>query len=101
MAGGSLDASATVGSRNAAAGGAWRRIWRLVAGYYGSEERRSAWGLTLAALAFILLEIAVQVRLSLCNRDLFDALEGRDAAAFLGQMGVFAGLVLAGIGAAV
>jgi putative ATP-binding cassette transporter len=48
-----------------------------------------------------LLQIAVQVRLNLWNRDFFDALDKRDHDRFLAQMGVFAVLALAGTAAAV
>jgi putative ATP-binding cassette transporter len=81
--------------------GAGRRLWRLVRDYYGSEEWRSAWGLTLGVVLLTVLQIAIQVRLNLWNRDFFDALEQRDREVFLGQMGLFALLALAGIAAAV
>src|SRR3712207_5947506 len=77
-----------------------RKLWRLVSAYYSSEERRSAWAITAAVVGLTLLQIAVQVRLNICNRDFFNALENRDRDAFLWQMGLFTALALAGIGAA-
>ncbi len=78
-----------------------RKLWRLTSAYYSSEERRSAWAMTAAVVVLTLLQIAVQVRLNLCNRDFFDALERRDHGQFLWQMGLFTALALAGIAVAV
>jgi vitamin B12/bleomycin/antimicrobial peptide transport system ATP-binding/permease protein len=78
-----------------------RKLWRLSSAYYGSEEWRSAWAITAAVVALTLVQIAIQVQLNLCNRDFFDALEKRDHAEFLWQMGLFTALAVAGILAAV
>lgn len=78
-----------------------RKLWRLTAAYYASEEWRSAWAITAAVIGLTVLQIALQVGLNLCNRDFFDALEKRDGEQFLWQMGVFTALAVAGIGAAV
>lgn len=67
--------------------GFFRRFWRLVRGYYTSpQDRRRAWLLTAAVVVLTLMQIAVQVRFNLWNRDFFNALENRDRAAFFGQM---------------
>ena len=81
--------------------GFWRKVWRLAADYYGSEERRSAWAITAATVALTLFQIAVQVRLNLWNRDFFDALDKRDHDRFLSQMTLFVVLAVAGTAAAV
>ena len=78
-----------------------RKLWRLASAYYASEEWRSAWAITAAVVGLTLLQIALQVRLNLCNRDFFDALEKRDHAQFMWQMGLFTALALGGIAAAV
>ena len=78
-----------------------RKLRRLASAYYFSEEWRSAWAITAAVVALTLVQIGLQVRLNLCNRDFFDALEKRDHAQFLWQMGLFTVLALAGIAAAV
>ena len=83
----------------AAPQGPFRRGWRMARGWYGSEERAAAWGLTGATLALKLVQIGIQLRLNLWNRDFFNALEKRDAAASSGQFGLF--LLLAGLSMAV
>jgi putative ATP-binding cassette transporter len=72
--------------------GALREIRRLARLWYGAEPW-TAWGLTLAALALTLAAIAVEWGFAQWHRGAFDALEARDAQGFLGQMGVFAGLI--------
>ncbi|MBL6458930.1 ABC transporter ATP-binding protein/permease [Belnapia sp. T6] len=79
--------------------GAFRRTWRMARGWYGSEERAAAWGLTGATLALKLVQIGIHLRLNLWNRDFFNALEQRDASAGSGQVGLF--LLLAGLSMAV
>jgi putative ATP-binding cassette transporter len=82
-------------------GGFGRKLWRLASAYYSSEEWRSAWAITAAVVALTVVQIGLQVRLNICNRDFFDALERRDHAGFLWQMGLFTALALSGIAAAV
>ena len=95
------------GGSGSPAGGGRRRVGflrkagRLASAYYSSEEWRSAWAITAATVGLTLLQIAVQVRLNIWNRDFFDALDKRDHDRFLSQMAVFAVLALAGTAAAV
>ena len=78
-----------------------RKLWRLTANYYSSEEWRSAWAMTAAVVLLTLVQIAVQVQLNICNRDFFNALEQQDHDEFFRQMGLFTAVALGGIGAAV
>src|SRR3712207_3366009 len=78
-------------------GGFGRKLWRLASTYYSSEEWRSAWAITAAVVVLTVVQIGLQVRLNICNRDFFDALERRDHAGFLWQMGLFTALALSGI----
>lgn len=71
-----------------------RRFGRLAALYFNGEERGRARLLAGGVLLLTLLQIAIQVRFNIWNRDFFNALEARDRAAFFGQMGLF--LLLAG-----
>lgn len=98
--GGPADAGRGSSDRQERAG-FWRKVGRLAAAYYGSEERRSAWAITAATVALTLLQIAVQVRLNIWNRDFFDALDKREHDRFLSQMTLFSVLALAGTAAAV
>ncbi|WP_426957874.1 ABC transporter ATP-binding protein/permease [Muricoccus radiodurans] len=81
--------------------GFMRRFWRLAKGYYAGEEKRSAWMLTAGVIGLTLLQIYIQVRFNLWNRDFFNALESRDRAAFFGQMGTFLILCIASMVVAV
>lgn len=78
-----------------------RKLWRLTAAYYSSDEWRSAWAITAAVVGLTLLQIVLQVALNICNRDFFNALENRDRAEFVWQMALFVALAVAGIVAAV
>jgi putative ATP-binding cassette transporter len=64
-----------------------RQFWRIIRAYYGNpEDRWRAWLYTGAVLLLTLLQIMVQLRFNVWNRDFFDALEARDPAAFYGQL---------------
>ena len=77
------------------------RLWRMTRDYYRGNERRTARWLTVGVLAVTLLQVAVQVRFNIWNRDFFNALEGRDRTAFFGQLGLFLILTSASMVAAV
>jgi vitamin B12/bleomycin/antimicrobial peptide transport system ATP-binding/permease protein len=79
--------------------GFMRRFGRLAALYFNGEEKRRARLLAAGVLVLTLIQIGIQVRFNIWNRDFFNALESRDRAAFFGQMGLF--LVLAGSSMAV
>jgi putative ATP-binding cassette transporter len=78
-----------------------RRFGRLTAEYFNSAEKRRARSLAAGVLALTLLQIAIQVRFNIWNRDFFNALETRDRAAFFGQMGLFLALTLGSMATAV
>lgn len=82
-------------------GSLMRRFARLAGGYFTSTEWRSAWALAAGLLVLTGLQILVQVRLNLWNRDFFNALENHDTAAFSHQIVLFVGLALAGMATAV
>jgi putative ATP-binding cassette transporter len=69
-----------------------RRFGRLTALYFNGDERGRARLLAFGVLALTILQIVIQVRFNIWNRDFFDALESRDRAAFFGQMGLFMAL---------
>lgn len=78
------------------------QFWRIVRGYYTSPgDRRRAWLLTIAVIVLTLVQIAVQLRFNIWNRDFFNALEIRDRAAFFGQFWLLLLLLLAAMASAV
>jgi len=99
--GGSVVGGGAISAVRQRRAGFFRKVRRLAAAYYGSEEWRSAWAITAAVVGLTLLQIAIQVRLNIWNRDFFDALDKHDRDRFLAQMGLFAVLALAGTAAAV
>ncbi len=76
-------------------------MWRLAQGWYGSDERGVAWGLTFATLALKLLQIGIALRLNLWHRDAFNALEHRRGDVLADQAWLFVLLAGASIAAAV
>jgi len=78
-----------------------RRFWPLLGPFLLGKAGRAP-PLLAAGLFFLtLLQVGVQVRFNLWNRDFFNALEARDSSAFMVQLGVFALLALAAMGVAV
>ena len=78
-----------------------RRIWRMSKDYFNGEEKRQARRLGIGVLVLTVLQIGIQVRFNIWNRDFFNALELRDRSAFFGQMGLFLGLTIASMATAV
>ncbi|MBK1660711.1 ABC transporter ATP-binding protein/permease, partial [Paracraurococcus ruber] len=78
-----------------------RRFGRLAALYFNGAEKRQARLLAAGVLLLTLLQIAIQVRFNIWNRDFFNALENRDRPAFFGQMGLFLVLTIASMVTAV
>jgi vitamin B12/bleomycin/antimicrobial peptide transport system ATP-binding/permease protein len=74
-----------------------RRFWRTALQFWRSEQRRVAWLMTAALLTLVVLQLIVQYRLNVWNRELFDALEKRDGAVVLYQSGLFIPLAAASI----
>ncbi|MEN9704365.1 MAG: hypothetical protein RLZZ393_244 [Pseudomonadota bacterium] len=56
-----------------------RRFWGTASGFWTGESRNRAWALTLLLVAVTSSQIAVQYRLNFWTRDIFDAVEMRDA----------------------
>jgi putative ATP-binding cassette transporter len=78
-----------------------RRFWRSARGFWLGERRVLAWSLSLALVALVLLQLAVQLRLNIWNRDIFNALERKDAAGVLEQALIFLPLAAATVGLAI
>lgn len=56
------------------------RFWRSAAGFWKGPSARTSWFLTGALFAVILLQLFIQYRLNVWNKDLFDALEAKNMA---------------------
>jgi vitamin B12/bleomycin/antimicrobial peptide transport system ATP-binding/permease protein len=82
-------------------GGLLRRVARLAMPYFWSDEKWMARMLVAGIVALTLMQLAVQIRLNIWNKDFYNALEARDWNAFLGIMGLFAFLAAAAMGIAV
>ncbi|WP_135465795.1 ABC transporter ATP-binding protein/permease [Crenalkalicoccus roseus] len=78
-----------------------RRFGRLALLYFNGEERWHARGLAAGVVVLTLLQIFIQIRFNIWNRDFFNALEVRDKAAFYGQTYLFVLLAAASMVTAV
>ena len=79
------------------------RFWDAALGFWqtgGVGSARVAWPLTLAVTAFALVNLALQYRLNVWHRTMFDALDKRDGAGVLSQTLVFFPLIAAVVGVA-
>ena len=57
-----------------------RRFWATASGFWSGDMRVRAWALTLGLTLVSLSQIAVQYRINFWTRDIFDAVEQRNAA---------------------
>lgn len=62
-----------------------RRFWRTARGFWGRKGDRRAWILTAALVTLLLVNLYLSYRMNVWNRDVFNALEKRDAAGVLAQ----------------
>ncbi|MFT8242527.1 ABC transporter ATP-binding protein/permease [Roseomonas sp. BN140053] len=76
-----------------------RGFLRLAGGFFWQEK--SARLLAFGLVALTLLQIVIQIRFNLWNRDFFNALENRDRADFVWQMTLFIGFAIASMVTAV
>jgi putative ATP-binding cassette transporter len=56
-----------------------KRFWQSGSQFWRGPHRRTAWFLTFALLATIVVQIVIQYQLTAWNRAIFDALENRNA----------------------
>ena len=61
------------------AAGSFRQYWRLAGGYWAGPTRRQAWVLTLATVALVIANIAVQYGVNKWNAFFFNALEKKQS----------------------
>jgi vitamin B12/bleomycin/antimicrobial peptide transport system ATP-binding/permease protein len=72
-----------------------RRFWQSALGFWTGEQRHVAWLMTISLVVLVILQLIIQYRLNIWNRDIFNALEKKDAGTVLYQAMLF--LPLAGI----
>lgn len=78
-----------------------RRFWRSARGFWRGREAAVAWGLVGLLTVCAVLQVFVQYRLNLWNRDFFNALEFRDAREIWHQTYLLMVLAVPSIGLAV
>ena len=78
-----------------------RRFARAAKGFWSGDQRRIAWLMTTILIVLIVLQIAVSYRINVWNRDIFDALEKKDASAVIYQAWLFIPLAIFSIGVAI
>lgn len=71
-----------------------RRFWRTARGFWQGSR---AWALIGVLIVCVMLQIVVQYRLNLWNRDFFDALEARNAGQIWHQAQLLLGLAAASV----
>lgn len=77
-----------------AAGVALRRFWQTARSFWHGGR---AWALIALLVICVVLQLAVQYRLNLWNRDFFDALEARDGSQLWRQARLLLGLAAASV----
>jgi vitamin B12/bleomycin/antimicrobial peptide transport system ATP-binding/permease protein len=76
------------------------RFWEAALGFWRTGGGRGAWVLTFAVIVIALVNLALQYRLNLWHRAMFDAIDKRDAAGVLHQTLSFFPLIAAVVGVA-
>jgi putative ATP-binding cassette transporter len=76
------------------------RFWEAALGFWGEGGARSAWVVTLVVIAIALINLALQYRVNVWHRAMFDALDTRDGGGVLRQTVIFLPLIAAVIGVA-
>lgn len=64
-------------------------VWRLIASYWTSEQRLSAWALLIIVLSGNFTLVYLTVRLNTWYREFYDALQTYNAEAFWGALWTF------------
>ncbi len=76
------------------------RFWEAALGFWRTGGGRTAWSLTFAVIAIALVNLALQYRLNVWHRVMFDALDKRDGSGVLYQTVIFFPLIAAVVGVA-
>jgi putative ATP-binding cassette transporter len=74
-----------------------KRFWLSARGFWGKNGDRMAWVCTLGILALIMINVGFQYATNVWNREIFDAIEQRNASTVYHLATVFPGLVLGAV----
>ncbi len=77
------------------------RFWESALGFWRTDEKRTAWLLTLIVIMITFIGLGVQYRLNVWHRAMFDALDQRAGDRVLHQSLIFFPLILASVGVGV
>src|ERR671910_1265687 len=69
------------------------RFWEAALGFWRSDGGRTAWVLTFIVIAIALVNLALQYRLNVWHRAMFDAIDKRDGSGVLHQTVSFLPLI--------
>jgi putative ATP-binding cassette transporter len=75
-----------------------RHFWLTAGRFWRDEARRRAWLLTISLIVLVFVQLALQFRLNIWNRDIFNALEQKSGDAVLSQALIFIPLAAAIVG---
>lgn len=75
----------------------YARFWQSAAGFWRGRKARVVWLVIVLLIAIVLLQLLVQSRLNLWNRDFFNALQRRDGAALRSEALIFLPLAASSI----
>jgi putative ATP-binding cassette transporter len=79
----------------------FHRFARTAAGFWNGQFTSMSWTMGAFLIVVVLCALLTQIRLNIWNRDFFNALERKDAAAIMQQVVVFVPLALASIALAI
>ena len=77
------------------------RYWSTARGFWLKEDRVTAWLLTVGLFVLVFLQLGLQYRLNIWNRDIFNAIGMKDGEAAFTQALIFLPLAAATVGLAV
>ena len=73
-------------------------FWRTARGFWSGQAWKVAWLMTIGLLALVLIQLLIQYRINIWNRDIFDAIEKKNAGVVLTQAMIFVPLAVGGVG---
>jgi putative ATP-binding cassette transporter len=78
-----------------------QRFWNTARGFWGRSGDRRAWLLTGALIVVVFVQLFIQYRVNVWNRDIFNSLEQKNASGVLTQTLIYIPLLIASVAMAV